>query len=172
MRQYKVVTLPCNPVLLRIVRGWISSSCTDIWRELGRQVRRGEKAIRLCMPVTVKRTREQAGETDAVDVFTRFIYRPTWFVLAQTDGEPVAQNPIPAWDADRALTTLHVQEIPFDHLDGNCLGFARERSIAINPVNPLPYKARFYELAHVLLGHTTEGQQNDSEITPRSLREC
>ena len=65
-----------------------------------------------------------------------------------------------------------MQEIPFDHLDGNCLGFARDRSIAINPVNPLPHKTRFHELAHVLLGHTTEDEQNDGEITPRSLREC
>ena len=92
--------------------------------------------------------------------------------MAQTDGEPLAEHPIPAWDANRALATLHVQEIPFDHLAGNCLGFARERSIALNPVNPLPYKTRFHELAHVLLGHTAEGAQNDGEITPRSLREC
>ena len=56
--------------------------------------------------------------------------------------------------------------------DGNCLGFARERSIAISPLAPLPFKTRFHELAHVLLGHTTEGMQADSEIMPRSLREC
>ena len=65
-----------------------------------------------------------------------------------------------------------VQEIPFDHTDGNCLGFARERSIAISPVNPLPHKTRFHELAHVLLGHTAEGLQADGELTPRNLREC
>ena len=42
----------------------------------------------------------------------------------------------------------------------------------INPVNPLPHKTRFHELAHVLLGHTAEGEQADSERTPRNLREC
>jgi hypothetical protein len=141
------------------------------WKEKGRHVKKGEKAITLCMPVTVKHARETETGDD-VDVFTRFIYRPNWFVLAQTDGEPLAEKSIPTWDADRALATLHIQEIPFDHLDGNCLGFARERSIAINPINPLPHKTRFHELAHVLLGHTTEGEQNDGEITPRSLREC
>jgi hypothetical protein len=57
-------------------------------------------------------------------------------------------------------------------LDGNCLGYARARSIAINPVNPMPHKTRFHELAHVLLGHTVEGVQADGEITPRNLREC
>jgi antirestriction protein ArdC len=142
------------------------------WRELGRQVRRGEKAITLCMPVTIKRTTEQAENAADLEVRTRFIYRPNWFVLAQTDGQPLAANSIPAWDANSALAGLQIQEIPFDHLNGNCLGYARERSIAINPINPLAHKTRFHELAHVLLGHTTEGQQNDSEITPRDLREC
>src|SRR5262249_31321378 len=71
-----------------------------------------------------------------------------------------------------ALAALDVREIPFDGFDGNCLGFARQRSIAINPINPMPHKTRFHELAHVLLGHTSEGEQADNEITPRNLREC
>jgi antirestriction protein ArdC len=142
------------------------------WRELGRHVRRGEKALTLCMPVTVKRTKDETADLDDVNVFTRFIYRPNWFVLAQTDGNPPPDAPIPTWDATQALTGLDVQEIPFDHWDGNCLGFARQRSIAINPVNPLPHKTRFHELAHVLLGNTAEGEQNEGEQTPRSLQEC
>ena len=36
------------------------------WKELGRYVRKGEKAITLCQPVTVKRTSETSdGQTDA-----------------------------------------------------------------------------------------------------------
>lgn len=142
------------------------------WRELGRQVRRGEKALTLCMPVTIKRKADQEGQTDETEIFTKFIYRPNWFVLAQTDGQPLPDQSMPAWDTDRALATLHVQEIPFDNIDGNTLGYALNRSIAINPINPMPHKTRFHELAHVLLGHTTEGSQTDSELTPRNLREC
>jgi len=52
------------------------------------------------------------------------------------------------------------------------LGYARGRTIAVNPVNPLPHKTRFHEVAHVLLGHTAEGEQHDGELTPRNLREC
>ncbi len=63
-------------------------------------------------------------------------------------------------------------EVPFDATDGNVLGFARARSIAVSPINPMPHKTRFHELAHVLLGHTAEGEQADGELTPRSLREC
>ena len=142
------------------------------WKELGRHVRKGEKALTLCMPVTVKKPAEPEAEGEEPDVFTRFIYRPRWFVLAQTDGAVIPPAPIPNWDPSVALVALEVTEIPFDLTDGNVLGYARGQSIAISPVNPLPHKTRFHELAHVLLGHTAEGAQADGELTPRSLREC
>ena len=144
------------------------------WKELGRHVRKGQKAITLCMPITVKRKAETVDpDTDEPsDVITRFVYKPRWFVLSQTEGDDLPEPEIPTWDRDTALEALHVQEIPFEHTDGNCLGFARERSIAINRLNPMPHKTRFHELAHVLLGHTSDGVQADSDITPRNLREC
>ena len=142
------------------------------WKELGRYVRKGEKAITLCQPVTCKRTTQADDGSDEPGVYTRFIYRPHWFVLAQTEGEELPPAPIPAWDRDRALAALDVAEVPFDSLDGNTLGFARGRTIAVSPINPLPHKTTFHELAHELLGHTAEGEQADGEATPRSLREC
>jgi hypothetical protein len=142
------------------------------WRELGRYVRRGERAITLCKPITVKRTVESGNGSDTADVLTRFVYRAHWFVLAQTEGEPMTAVVTPTWDRAKALEGLNVTEIPFDVTDGNVQGFARDRSIAISPLNPMPHKTTFHELAHVLLGHTTEGEQADSDITPRNLREC
>ncbi len=142
------------------------------WKALGRQVKKGEKAITLCMPITTKPKSEMTNDDSEEAIFTRFVFKSRWFVLSQTEGEPLPEPEIPDWDAARALEVLSVQEIPFDHGDGNCLGFARERSIAINPVNPLPHKTRFHELAHVLLGHTAEGLQADGDLTPRNLREC
>jgi hypothetical protein len=52
-------------------------------------------------------------------------------------------------------------------------GYARQRSIAVSPVAELPFKTRFHEIAHVMLGHTSEAETGltDSEMTPRSLRE-
>ncbi|MFN7946533.1 MAG: ArdC family protein [Blastocatellia bacterium] len=139
------------------------------WRAKGRQVRRGEKAIVLCMPVTCRREAEADDERDAV--FTRFIYKPHWFVLGQTDGEPVEMPSVPEWNRAQALTALGIGEIAFDLPDGNVLGFARGRSIAISPVNPMPLKTTFHELAHVLLGHTSEGTFAHGLLTPRNLRE-
>ena len=142
------------------------------WKELGRHVKKGEKAITLCQPVTIKCKSDQENPSDDPEVFTRFVYRNNWFVLAQTEGQELPPTTIPTWDSGQALAALDIQEIPFDLLDGNCQGYARERSIAINPVNPVPHKTRFHELAHILLGHTAEGAQQDGEQTPRNLREC
>jgi hypothetical protein len=36
----------------------------------------------------------------------------------------------------------------------------------------MPHTTRFHELAHVVLGHSSEGTLNDGDLTPRSLREC
>jgi antirestriction protein ArdC len=144
------------------------------WRELRRQVRKGEKAIELCQPVTCKlrqaETKNDGSEQD-VATFTRFIYRRNWFLLSQTDGEPYEASAPPEWNRGRALAALDVTEIPFDHIDGNCQGFARDRSVAINPVAENPYKTLFHELAHVIIGHTAEAEMRDDERTPRNLRE-
>jgi antirestriction protein ArdC len=148
------------------------------WKAKGRYVRKGEKAIVLCMPVTCKRKvteqRTNADETDdKQETFTRFVYRPNWFVLAQTEGPEMAAPPIPDWDQARALDNLGITEEPFSITDGNCQGYARQRTIAVSPVAELPHKTRFHELAHVVLGHTSEADAGltDSDITPRSLRE-
>jgi len=141
------------------------------WKDKGRHVVKGAKAIALCMPVTCKRKDETPeGETTEA-TFTRFIYRNNWFVLSQTDGEPLAPLTVAEWEASRALAALDIIETAFTHPDGNCQGYARERTIAVSPVAAMPHKTRFHELAHVVLGHTTEGEQTDSERTPRSLRE-
>ena len=147
------------------------------WIELGRHVRKGEKALTLCMPITLKRRQDtNDADTDSADsesvAFVRFIYRSRWFGLSQTEGAELPEPSIPEWDAARALATLDIDEVEFGFTDGNTMGYARERSIALNPLNPLPHKTRFHELAHVLLGHTAQGQQSDGEVTARNLREC
>src|SRR5438067_955363 len=43
------------------------------WQAKGRQVKRGEKAITLCMPITGKRKAEAEGDDDAH--FVRFVFK-------------------------------------------------------------------------------------------------
>src|SRR3989442_13984971 len=57
------------------------------WKELGRYVKRGEKAIELCMPITMKRTIRDDGSNDSDAeteiTFMRFVFRRNWFMLSQ-----------------------------------------------------------------------------------------
>jgi antirestriction protein ArdC len=142
------------------------------WRELGRHVKRGERALMLCMPITRKRRDDKANDdSDSEGTFTSFVYKARWFALDQTEGEELQPQQIPEWEVNRALAALKIELIPFDSTDGNCQGFARRRQIAINPVAQLPHKTLFHEAAHVTLGHTAEADFADAETTPRNLRE-
>ena len=157
------------------------------WQQLGRQVRKGEKAIILCMPLAYKkRVRQEIqdseesatnqrgqDEKDVCDEITRyrFALRPYWFALAQTDGETAFTSSIPGFDLATALGELCVQQVDFTSIDGNAQGYAFERSIAINPLAQLPHKTTFHELGHIVLGHTEEGQLVDSDLTSRNIRE-
>jgi antirestriction protein ArdC len=145
------------------------------WQKLGRQVRKGQKAVWLCMPITYKRKSEEKQTDESqpaeTEVITGFVWKPNWFVMSQTDGEPVPMPAIPAWDKASALAALNIAEGEFSHTNGNTQGYARKREVAISPLAELPHKTLFHELAHVELGHTTETDFNDSEQTPRNLRE-
>lgn len=139
------------------------------WQELGRQVKRGEKALALYMPVTVKRAGVD-GEPDGA--FQVFVLRNNWFTVDQTEGQDYVAAPAnPIWSARLALKALDISLVKFRHADGNCQGYASGKTIAINPVAEWPHKTRFHELAHVVLGHTLEHVMSDSERTPRDIRE-
>jgi len=138
------------------------------WQKLNRQVKKGEKAIWLCMPLTRKRT-DDNGEDQTV--ITTFVWKPHWFVLKQTEGEPTPMPEIPAWDKVKALTALGIQEIAFTDTNGNVQGYAQKREVAISPLAAMPHKTLFHEVAHIELAHTAEQDFNDSEHTPRNLRE-
>ena len=138
------------------------------WRALGRQVRRGEKALWLCMPLT-RKVKDNDGDDD--ENITTFVWKNAWFTLSQTEGEPLPALEIPTWDKNRALAALSISQVAFTHTDGNCQGYAKGREIAVSPIAALPHKTLFHELAHVELGHTVEIDFSDAETTPRNLRE-
>lgn len=75
------------------------------WKELGRYVKRGERAVTLCMPITHKRRADEPihDEAEHAETYTSFIYKAGWFVLAQTDGEELKPLPIRAGMRSRRL---------------------------------------------------------------------
>jgi len=138
------------------------------WQRLNRFVKKGEKALTLLMPLAKCKTNDQGEKEHFIG---GFMYKPRWFVLSQTDGEEYQLPPMPEWDKERALRVLNITEQPFSDTNGNVQGYATKRTIAISPVAELPHKTLFHELAHVELGHTAEADFNDTEATPRNLRE-
>ena len=75
------------------------------WKALGRWVRKGEKAITLCMPITVKKQPRNhvVDQPDDAQSMTWFVFKPRWFVLSQTEGQELPEAQIPAWDKTTAL---------------------------------------------------------------------
>ena len=64
----------------------------EAWRSMGRQVRRGEKGIRILAPVTRKAEDERGKEAARALVGFR---TATVFDVSQTDGEELPQAPTP-----------------------------------------------------------------------------
>jgi hypothetical protein len=132
------------------------------------------------MPVTVKHkpkademiTGDGAERAPVQPTFTRFIYRPHWFVLCQTEGKEYVPAQLPEWTEATALAVLQVDRVQFTHLNGNAQGYAVDRQIAVSPVAAMPHKTLFHELAHIVLGHCEElKRMDDDEYTPVNLRE-
>ena len=150
------------------------------WLELGRQVKKGEKAIALVMPVTVKSKSKDEGEESengseaGSGSRTIFILKNNWFALSQTEGEEHAHEVVtPTWDKARALAALGITEQDFSSMSGNAQGYAipNEKKLAINPLAALPWKTTFHEMAHCLL-HSAEAQMADGEMLQRCIKEA
>jgi antirestriction protein ArdC len=145
------------------------------WKELGRHVKKGEKALTLCMPLTCRRTKtvqkEDGTEQEEQFTYTHFALKNLWFLLGQTEGVEYQAPPSPEWEETKALAALNIERILFEDLDGNTQGYARRGGkIAINPLAALPHKTLFHELAHCLL-HCQESDLIDTDQTPRSVAE-
>jgi antirestriction protein ArdC len=145
------------------------------WQELGRQVERGERAITLCQPILVNKKdsagnvcKDANGENEKRKIFT---YKNSWFFLGQTSGDDVEFETGPEWDKDTALKALGITEEKFEHSNGNTQGYAKGKTLAINPVAQLPHKTLFHELGHIVLGHTGDERFVDGESLPRNLKE-
>lgn len=142
------------------------------WIAKGRQVRKGEKAIELCMPITGKKTKttrnEETGEDEEIIAsYSIFVYRKNWFVLSQTDGNEYQPPPVPTWDKELALANLAITLVPFRAMDGNSQGYASQREIAVSPLASDPNKTFLHEVAHVVLGHTDK-TLFENEAQPRN----
>lgn len=141
------------------------------WQKLGRQVKKGQKAIGLIMPVTIKEEKDGQERTKTI-----FIERRHWFGLSQTEPieghEPYTTPSVPGFDLSKALSTLNITQEPFRHSDGNTQGYARpkEKTIAISPLAVDPFKTTCHEIGHCLL-HADQSEMGDGETIARDVKE-
>lgn len=142
------------------------------WKSLGRTVIKGQKAIWLCMPITWQYEKENDEGEKKQFTAMRFVYKPHWFVLSQTEGEDYIEPAMPGWELGDALIGLEVEPVEFSMTDGNCMGYAAGRTFAINPIGKHQNATTFHELAHIVLGHTEEADFTDTKTrTPRNVKE-
>ncbi|MBW8075257.1 MULTISPECIES: ArdC family protein [Metallibacterium] len=151
------------------------------WRELGRVVRRGSKALQMCMPVTVKAKADKAKADDSTEQDDNrrvlFVVRRNWFALHHTEPMPGAEPQIieaitPDWNATLALEALDITREDFQHHNGNVQGYAKPdaRRVAVSPLAVNPAKTLFHEIAHCLL-HSEQARIEDGAELTRDLAE-
>jgi len=149
------------------------------WKEKGRYIKRGSRAITLCMPVTRKYNKSVKDPLTGQEVekeikYTDFIYKNNWFAMSQTEGKEIEAEELDiSWNKEKALNELEIKEIPFEILNGNVQGYANfNKEIAINPLAQLPIKTLFHEIAHIILGHTDKEAMADKKDLPLNLVEA
>jgi antirestriction protein ArdC len=142
------------------------------WQELGRQVRKGEKAIKILGYSTKKITKTDTETGEEVE--DRLVRYPVLsvFDISQTDGEPAPADPyrLPTGDGpDSALDQLTgwltsegwtLRELP---LAGTCEGYTDHAQRVIVTDSRLDRAARLVVLLHeaahaVLHGHLDAGE--------------
>lgn len=142
------------------------------WLDKGRQVNKGEKALTLCMPITGKGTK-QTDDGEEQFAYTRFVWRPNWFVLSQTSGNDYAEEAVsPQWDKTTALSALGLEQVEFAMMNGNVQGYAIPGKIAINPLATMPHKTTFHEIAHNVLDHLDANPMSDGATIEQTLAEA
>lgn len=156
-----------NCLLLRLQGAEGPVASFKRWQELGRHVLKGSKAKVIVRPITVTKKNDD-GEVESR--FTRFKPVRGAFDYKDTEGEELPPVEIPDWSEPLALTTLEIQRVPFELIDGNIQGYSFERKVAINPVAENPNKTLFHELGHVVLGHT-EPEAHAEYVQHRGLKE-
>lgn len=132
------------------------------WLSLGRQVTKGSKALFVNHPAFAP-SKDKDGNpivnpnTGKPEMRVIGFYpKATVFQLWQTEGPELVMPELPDWNKGEALAALDITEEKFSHGDGNTQGYSVERRFAINPVAANPAKTMMHELAHIVLGHTTE----------------
>lgn len=140
------------------------------WRALGRTVRRGEKGIRILVPIRRRR------EADAEDDPPLYFRSGSVFDIAQTEGEPLPQIEVPVLAGEegqavygRLHTLAHAEGLSIEHatgdLDEHTMGYYQPglKRIVVREAAPLQMaKTLAHELAHHFSAAKSSSPENET----------
>jgi antirestriction protein ArdC len=147
------------------------------WKQLGRQVRKGEKAIRILAPIrrkTQKADEEQAADNKAADEAEE---QPIAFKIAhvfdssQTDGKPLAHfaqvggDPGEAAERLKAFVRQKGIELQYSEMLSTASGYSQGGKIVLKAGMPPgeEYSVLAHELAHEIL-HQGENAPQERDV--------
>ena len=111
------------------------------------------------------------------DDIKHFVFKKYWFTYSQTepiDNQTEEQKQqekefldscsnndnknlnIRFRDIERLLKKANIEKVDYHTLNGNIQGYSFENKIAISPFAENPLKTTLHEVAHIILGHTTD----------------
>jgi len=139
------------------------------WRQLDRQVRKGEKAIWILAPVTRKRGDDAADDDDDGDGKRILAFKPACvFDISQTDGEPLPEvcsrldGAAPEGVYDHLIEVAHSigYSVEEDYLPGSCNGdcnFVKHHiRVEVTNAPAQQVKTLVHELTHAMLHESTQ----------------
>lgn len=153
------------------------------WKALGRQVRKGERGLRILAPCTYKQTDDDTGEERRV---LRGFRSVAVFDITQTDGDPLPAAPVTTLTGEvprlfrqqlscliRAQGfTFRQGPMPHGHESANGLTDWGTRTVTVRDdlTDAQAAKTTAHELAHVLLhGPTTNLDRGTKEVEAESV---
>lgn len=142
------------------------------WQEMGRQVKKGAKAIALCMPIIIDVKDDNGNKTGEKKQF--FVFKNNWFKLSDTEGAEYTEiNTPPDFNLNKMFLALNIKTKDFEMINGNCQGYAipTENIIAINPLAVDKFKTTIHEVAHCLLHSNEAVQMMHGDQLPKSIKE-
>jgi alkylated DNA nucleotide flippase Atl1 len=167
------------------VMGYGNKAGTTGWKSMGRQVREGEKGIRIIRPV--HRTIRSEGDqtTEPVKVLTGFT-TATVFDISQTEGKPLPHEPRPAdLTPDETVRSLELKVKLLRFIDergvrvvrdqeatqrGSWNPAKREIGIRADLSGVQELKTLVHETAHLLADHRRESvAMQDAETVAESV---
>lgn len=150
------------------------------WQQKGRQVRKGEKAIKILAPCPHKKEVEKDGEIKTI-IWNTF-RTVSIFDISQTDGDDLPESPVQMLTGEVAdyeelkqkLEGISPVPVRYEAIKGGANGFYShtEKRIAIleGMSEAQTLKTLIHEISHAILHDSDTGTETDADRSTREVQ--